>query len=83
MRRIIVITLALAGCAPKPQTFPHNVYCLTPSQFQTVVAAEPGKIGNTLDPDARKSNKQLVAQNILVRKYADGILEILGGCVGG
>lgn len=81
MKKLLFLLPLLASCAPHPQTVSQTVYCLTPAQYKQLVDAEPKKIGNTLDPDARKSNEQLVKQNILVRAYADGLLEVLGGCV--
>lgn len=77
--------LLLSACGvshvdPNPPI--QYVYCVTPDQYKKLVDAMPPKIGNTLDKDARKSNKQLVGQNVLVRRYADGLLTILGGCIG-
>lgn len=82
MRKIIPLFLMLAACGAKPESIPHNVYCLTPEQYKALVDAMPPKIGNTLDPDLKTQNGQLVMQNILVRAYADGLLDVLGGCVG-
>jgi len=85
MKRASIIAAALAltacGARPEPEIRIQRVYCLTPDQYKRLVDAEPAKIGNTLDKDARVSNKQLTNQNVLVRKYADGLLEVLGGCV--
>jgi hypothetical protein len=56
--------------------------CLTPEQLTKLVKAEPEKIGRHLDPELQKQNRQLTEQNVLVRQYADGLLEVLGGCTG-
>lgn len=84
MRFSLLAALMLAGCAGHQhiETRIQTVYCLTPAQYKELVDAEPAKIGHSLDPDARKSNKQLVTQNVLVRQYADGLLDVLGHCVG-
>lgn len=76
--------LLLAGCAGHVDTAPpvQHVYCVTPEQYRAIVQAEPAKIGQTLDKDVRVQNKQLTEQNILVRSYADGLLQIIGGCMG-
>lgn len=75
--------LILVGCdIPHVEPIVQHVYCLTPDQYKALVDAEPPKIGNNLDKDARVSNKQLTQQNILVRRYADGLLKVLGGCIG-
>jgi hypothetical protein len=82
LKAFSLVFLALAACAPKPQSIPHNVYCLTPAQYKALVDAEPKKIGQSLSKDWSERDKQLTTQNILVRRYADGLLDVLGGCVG-
>ncbi len=78
----LIPLLVLAACTPKPVSIPHNVYCLTPAQYKALVDAEPKKIGKSLSPDWTERDKQQTEQNILVRRYADGLLDVLGGCVG-
>jgi hypothetical protein len=81
---MVVSLLTLASCAPHPLNVPviQKVYCLTPEQFQKLVEAEPEKVGNSLDKDLRVAHKQLIGQNILVRQYSDGLLQVLAGCTG-
>jgi hypothetical protein len=79
---VTFLGLAACGVTPKPETRIQKVYCLTPEQFQKVVEAEPDKIGTRVDPDLRVAQKQLIGQNILVRQYADGLLQVLAGCTG-
>jgi hypothetical protein len=83
---ILILAVALTACGvtppPKPETITQQVYCVTPEQFQALVDAAPKKIGNSIDKDARAANVQLTAQNILVRQYADGLLKVIGGCIG-
>ena len=74
------ILLSACGMTPKPETKILTVSCLTPEQYLKLVQAEPPKIGQQLEQDLRKQNRQLVQQNVLVRSYADGLLTILGGC---
>jgi hypothetical protein len=74
--------LLLAGCAPHPEVRVHDVYCLTPAQYKALKDAEPAKVGGTLTGNAQTDFKISAEQNVLVRKYADGLLDVLGGCVG-
>jgi hypothetical protein len=81
----IVSAISLTGCGlAKPEPLPRiqTVHCLTPEQFLKLVQAEPEKIGQHLSPDLQEQNKQLKTQNVLVRQYADGLLQVLGGCTG-
>jgi hypothetical protein len=79
---LLVLALSSCGLTPKVETRVQRVYCLTPEQLTKLVQAEPSKIGQHLDPNLQVQNKQLKTQNVLVRKYADGLLEVLGGCTG-
>jgi hypothetical protein len=55
---------------------------LTPEQYKDVVKADPGKIGSQLTGQAQQDFKIVAEQSVLVRHYIDGVMEILGGCVG-
>lgn len=72
--------LTSCGITPKPLVRIQTVKCLTPEQYLKLVQAEPEKVGQHLDSDPVKQNRQLVQQNVLVRQYADGLLTVLGGC---
>lgn len=77
---LALLPLILASCgAPHVETRIQTVYCLTPAQYTTLVNAEPAKIGNSTTGDLPTDYKASVKQNVLVRKYADGLLEVLGG----
>jgi hypothetical protein len=74
--------LSLTGCAtPNGQTRVQTVYCVTPEQYKTLVDAEPAKVGNIQTGDLQTDYKTSVRQNVLVRQYADGLLQVLGGCM--
>jgi hypothetical protein len=77
---LLIPCLAACGLTPKPEIRIQTVHCLTPEQFVKLVQAEPPKIGQHLEQDLGKQNRQLKEQNVLVRQYADGLLQVLGGC---
>lgn len=80
---VLLTTLLLAACGkPHVETRIQTVHCLTPAQYKTLVDAKPAKVGGTLTGNAQKDFKISAEQNVLVRNYADGLLEVLGGCVG-
>lgn len=81
---VSIFFLMLASCATTRPSVPvvQTVYCLTPEQYSELVRAEPEKIGHQLKPDLPGQNKQLVGQNVLMRSYADGLLLVLGSCIG-
>lgn len=84
--KLIPIFLLLAGCgvshvATQPPIVQH-VYCVTPKQFQALTKAEPAKVGNTLTGNAQQDVKIEGSSNILLRQFADGLLQVIGGCMG-
>lgn len=80
-RHFLILPLAfLAACSPHPEVRIQTVYCVTPEQYTKLVNAKPAKVGNTLTGNAQQDFKIVAEQNVLVRKYADGLLEVLGGC---
>ena len=76
--------LLLTGCAlfQKPETRYVNVYCVTAEQYKKLVDAQPDKIGHTLTNQAQKDFKIVAGSAIALRVYSDGLLEVLGNCVG-
>ena len=84
MRSLLFVPLLLAGCAP--QHFDHiivqPVYCLTPTQFADLVKAKPARVGGTLTGNAQKDFKIVAGQDVLLTTYSDGLITVLGGCVG-
>lgn len=75
--------LLLAGCThtPPPQPIQH-VYCVTADQYAALVKAKPAKVGHTLTGDARKDFKIVAGQDVLLENYSDGLLTVIGGCMG-
>ena len=81
MKYFTIVALALAACAPKPQTPSMSyVYCVTQEQYAALIKAEPAKVGGTLTGDARKDVKIEGESNVLLRAYADGLLKVIGSC---
>ena len=78
--KLLPIFLLLAACAPHPEVRIQTVYCVTPEQYTKLVNAKPAKVGNTLTGNAQQDFKIVAERDVLVRKYADGLLEVLGGC---
>jgi hypothetical protein len=76
----LVFALALTGCAT-PQTRYVETYCLSRTQFNQLKDAEPGKIHNQLNGDASHDVGPLAGSAIRLRAYADGLLQVLGGCI--
>jgi hypothetical protein len=78
----LLLMLGVWGCAPHPETRIQPVHCITVEQYKRLLEAEPAKIGNATTGDLGVDYATSVKQNVLVRKYADGVLEVLGGCIG-
>lgn len=84
---ILFVVLLLAACHDKPQPIPqpitHDVYCLTPEQYQALVDAMPKQMTeDELTGQAQKDFITSTKHGILVRLYAQGLLKVLGGCIG-
>jgi hypothetical protein len=79
-----VLLLLLGGCAttPVPSIVVQHVYCLTPDQYAQTVKAKPAKVGGTLTGNAQQDFKIVAGQDVLLERYSDGLLTVLGGCVG-
>lgn len=81
MKRLIsLMGLVLVSCAPHVETRIQRVYCVTPEQYKTLKDAEPGHVA--LTHNAQKDFKLVAGQDILLRKYADGLLDVIGNCIG-
>lgn len=82
---LLSLVLGLSACTgqehPQPPVVQH-VYCLTPTQFSALVKAKPAKVGKTLTGNAQKDFKIVAGQDVLLESYSDGLLTVLGGCVG-
>ena len=81
--KFALLALALTAChQSRPEPIIQTVYCVTPEQYKKLVDAEPGKVGNTLTGNAQKDFKIVAGQDVLLRQYADGLLSVIGGCIG-
>lgn len=78
---ILAASIMTAACAPHPEVRIQQVYCITPAQYKKLVDAEPGFIKSRLTGNAQKDFKLSAEQNVLLRAYADGLLEVIGGCM--
>lgn len=73
----------LASCekTPPPQPIQH-VYCVTPDQYKKLVDAMPKDKKGDLTGNAQKDFKIAAGQALLLRLYANGLLDVIGGCIG-
>lgn len=80
----IVPVLAIAGCShtppPQPEIRVQTVYCVTEAQYLKLIAAMPPKVGSTLTGQAQQDLKIEGSSNVLLREYANGLLDVIGGC---
>lgn len=77
--------LFLAACAhTPPETIvnQHLIYCVTPEQYSQLKDAEPGTVHDQLTKDAQKDFVIVGNNAIALRIYADGLLKVIGGCIG-
>jgi hypothetical protein len=82
VKKIAFAFLLLAGCGQAHiETRIQRVYCVTPEQYRKLVNAEPEKIGNKLTGQAQDDFKLSASQNVALRSYADGLLEVIGNCM--
>lgn len=81
---IILLPLLLAGCGifQKPETRYVHVYCVTAEQYKKLVDAQPKKVGDRLTGQAQDDFKLVAGSAVALRYYSDGLLEVLGNCVG-
>jgi hypothetical protein len=73
-----ILALALSGCAT---TRYSTAYCITPAQLTQLKAAKPAKIRSQLTGQADSDLKLVAGRLVRVEAYADGLIDILGGCV--
>jgi hypothetical protein len=76
---ILLAALALSGCA-------HVRYvtspCVSQEQLDELKRAEPPKIHDKLTGRADEDIKPMAGSNIRLRAWGNGLLNVLGGCVG-
>jgi hypothetical protein len=85
IKKLIFCSLfVLSACAktPPPQIEQHLLYCVTPEQYQALVNSKPGLINDKLTGNAQNDFKIVAGQDVLLRIYADGLLKVIGGCIG-
>lgn len=75
-----LVNLSSCATTPKPEPQIQKVYCLTPEQYKKVIEAIPDTVGEQLTGNAQKDFVIAGNQAILLRVYANGLLQILGGC---
>jgi hypothetical protein len=78
---IPALLLALTGCATTHERF-TPVYCVTPSQLNTLKKAEPERVGQKLTGQAQDDLKIIAGNDIALRAYSDGLLGVIQGCTG-
>ena len=80
---LFLLPLALAGCnPPPPKTVVQTVYCVTPDQYAKIVAARPPSMKDQLVGQAQKDFITSTVHGVAVQIWGDGMLKILGGCIG-
>jgi hypothetical protein len=86
MKKLIALAtaLALGACARTPPPQPiirvQTVYCVTGDQYRHLISLLPPKIGATLTGQAQQDFKIEEGSNVLLRKFASGLLDVIGGC---
>ena len=81
MKCLLWLTVAalLSGC----QTTRYvPTSCLTKEQFAELKQSLPPKVGERLTGNAAEDIKIIAGSNVRLRGYAEGLLNVLGGCVG-
>jgi hypothetical protein len=74
----------LTSCGrPHVETRIQTVHCLTPNQFKKLVAAMPPKVGDQLNGQAQHDFKIAAGSDVALRFYANGLLDVIGGCTSG
>lgn len=76
------LLLTACGVFSKPETRYVHVYCVTADQYKQLVDAQPKKVGDRLTGQAQDDFKIVAGSAIALRVYSDGLLEVLGNCVG-
>lgn len=80
---VVAAGAALPGCALLPHRTVYryvSTACVTREQYAELKSQEPPKIHSRLNGDEDHDIKIIAGSLIRVRSYADGLLEVLGGC---
>lgn len=81
----VLLSLSAFTCQerPEPVVHQHLIYCVTPEQYAQLVDAKPKQMSKSdLTGQAQEDFITSTRQGILLRIYADGLLKVLGGCIG-
>lgn len=82
-KTLFLLPLALAACqTPPPKTVVQSVYCVTPEQYAKIVEARPPSMKDQLVGQAQKDFITSTVHGVALQIWGDGMLKILGGCVG-
>lgn len=80
MKAATLLTLVLlTGCAT---THYSTVHCITKEQYEQLQKDKPGKIHDQLNGQADHDIKPIAGRLVRVEAWGDGLLTILGGCIG-
>lgn len=81
---LLAISFFLSSCAlfKQGETRYVPVYCVTAEQYKQLVDAQPKKVGDRLTGQAQDDFKIVAGSAIALRVYSDGLLEVIGNCVG-
>jgi hypothetical protein len=71
----------LTGCATTHTRY-FRVYCVTPSQLDTLKKTEPKRVGPELDGQAQDDLKTVAGSAIKLRTWGEGLLGVIQGCSG-
>lgn len=76
---VIMLTLPAGMCV---STRYVTVHCVTSEQYQKLKDAEPPKIHDKLTGKANEDIRPIAGSNVRLRAWGQGMLGVLGGCVG-
>jgi hypothetical protein len=86
MRIILIASLFLASCGPRPvkvQTVeirvPYAVPCIDRIEYDRIIATKPAPV--KFVPDAREASRQATAQGLRWREVALDLQAVMTGCI--
>jgi hypothetical protein len=75
----LLTLVLLTGCATTRYSTAH---CITKEQYEQLKKDKPGKIHSELNGQADHDIKPIAGRLVRVEAWGDGLLTILGGCIG-